>query len=279
MKKLASLLGKTPAIPLLFRYNTSEIINSGDSFYDATGEYYSSLFADKKRDDISFYVSIAKDNGGPVLEAACGDGRILIPVAAAGLEVTGNDISPGMLEICRKRMQEVPEQTRNNIQICRGDMKHLPFRSRFRTVFLPYNSFNHLLNNEEQISCLRGLYNALEPGGMLVMEVLPYHKHYDMGLMMRKRSYNPSEKTKIIMYSRLEQDKENSLHTVNWFTVIKKKKEKPRRMITTFTRKDTPLETIRNMINENGFTIENIFYDYDRNTERGDKRIIAAARD
>ena len=83
---------------------------------------------------------------------------------------------------------------------------------------------------------------------------------------------------KVVMYSRLEQDKKNNLHKVNWFTLIKKKREKPKRIITTFTRKDIPLETIRNMINDNGFTVENVYYDYDRNTVRGYKRLIIAKK-
>ncbi|MCP4727356.1 MAG: class I SAM-dependent methyltransferase, partial [bacterium] len=207
-----------------------------------------------------------------------GDGRIIIPIAKEGLTVTGNDVSSEMLRISQKRMQEVPEEVRDRIQICRGDLKNLPFKAKFRTALLPYNSFNHLLNTDDQLGCIRGLFNTLESGGILVMEVLPYHKNYDMGLMLRKKAYIPSEKAKVVMYSRLEQDKENNLHKVNWFTLIKKKREKPKRIITTFTRKDIPLETIRNMINDNGFTVENVYYDYDRNTERGYKRLIVAAK-
>ncbi len=278
MKKINRFIGSASSIPLSFRYNTDDIIDAGDSFYDATGECYSALFADKKKDDISFYVSLAKERGGPILEAACGDGRILIPVASAGINVTGSDVSEEMLRICREKMKDLPDQIRPKTGLCRADLRALPFRQKFRMVFLPYNSFNHLLNREGQNACIRGIHDALQAGGTLVMEVLPYHENYDRALMLRKKIYIPEKKTKVVMYSRLEHDKENCRHKVHWFTQIKKRGKKPKRMITTFTRKDIPLEVVIGILTGTGFNVEDIFYDYRRNTEKGDKRLIIAEK-
>lgn len=43
--------------------------------------------------------------GGPVLDVACGAGRLLIPSRETGVEVDGADISRDMLEQCRRRLE------------------------------------------------------------------------------------------------------------------------------------------------------------------------------
>jgi ubiquinone/menaquinone biosynthesis C-methylase UbiE len=55
-------------------------------------------------EDIPFYVEYAKKSGGPVLELGCGTGRALIPIAKAGIEIWGLDISKSMLEIAKKEV-------------------------------------------------------------------------------------------------------------------------------------------------------------------------------
>ena len=49
--------------------------------------------------DVQFYVAEAQRAGSPVLELGCGTGRILIPVAQAGVAITGLDLSVPMLDI------------------------------------------------------------------------------------------------------------------------------------------------------------------------------------
>src|SRR5216683_2691595 len=62
------------------------------------------------RPDIDFYVQVARECGGPVLELGCGSGRILIPTARAGLNITGLDSSEGMLAVCRATIETEPPQ-------------------------------------------------------------------------------------------------------------------------------------------------------------------------
>ncbi len=47
--------------------------------------------------DVAFYIEQARKAGSPVLELGCGTGRILIPVAEAGIDIVGLDNSPAML--------------------------------------------------------------------------------------------------------------------------------------------------------------------------------------
>ena len=57
--------------------------------------------------DNPFYLELARQCGGPVLELACGTGRVSIPLAEAGFAVTGLDASPPMVEAARQIVQTI----------------------------------------------------------------------------------------------------------------------------------------------------------------------------
>lgn len=73
--------------------------------------------------DIPFYVEYAKKCGGEVLELACGTARILIPIARESVKITGLDISKEMLDIARKKIEKLDENTKGDIEITQGDRK------------------------------------------------------------------------------------------------------------------------------------------------------------
>ncbi|MFU8889216.1 MAG: class I SAM-dependent methyltransferase, partial [Trueperaceae bacterium] len=71
------------------------------SWYDAVSERYDDWAADMTA-DVPFYVDLAREADGPIVELAVGTGRVAIPVAlATGRRVTGVDASPGMLRQAR----------------------------------------------------------------------------------------------------------------------------------------------------------------------------------
>ena len=72
---------------------------------------------------IAFYASLARETGGPVLEIACGTGRVAIPIARQGFAVTGLDVVPGMLERARSKAAGLP------IRWIEGDARVRPRRA------------------------------------------------------------------------------------------------------------------------------------------------------
>src|ERR671912_695439 len=57
---------------------------------------------------VAFYAALAQETGGPVLEIACGTGRVAIPIARRGFAVTGLDVVPGMLQRARSKAAGLP---------------------------------------------------------------------------------------------------------------------------------------------------------------------------
>lgn len=89
------------------------------------GILYDSVTLYRSRPDVEFYVEEARSTAGKVLELGCGTGRILIPVARLGKEITGVDSSPRMLAQCRARLEEEPAEVRSSATLVRSDMRDL----------------------------------------------------------------------------------------------------------------------------------------------------------
>lgn len=119
--------------------------------------------------DLEFYLEYAKQAGGEVLDLACGTGRISIPIAEAGIPVTGLDLSQEMLQRARQKAEEAGVADR--IRFVHGDMRRFDLERTFPLVMIPFRSFLHLLHLKEQMNALACIRNHLTPGGKLVMNV------------------------------------------------------------------------------------------------------------
>jgi ubiquinone/menaquinone biosynthesis C-methylase UbiE len=78
---------------------------------------------------IAFYTALAQETGSPVLEIACGTGRVSIPTARLGFTVTGLDIVPGMLEQARRKSAGLPTRW------VEGDGRTFDLGEQFRLIF------------------------------------------------------------------------------------------------------------------------------------------------
>jgi SAM-dependent methyltransferase len=109
------------------------------SAYDAIARVYDPWSASVV-EDVPFYVDEAVRSGGPVLELGVGTGRIAVPVAAAGIEVVGVDLSEGMLEVARERAALAGV----SVDLRRGDMRSPPVDGLFPLVLCPVRSLLHM---------------------------------------------------------------------------------------------------------------------------------------
>jgi SAM-dependent methyltransferase len=147
------------------------------SEFDVFAEYYDLEF-EGFLDDLPLYQGYAEDAGGPVLELACGTGRLLLPLAEAGHALTGVDISPAMLAVARRRAEAAGLGGR--IALVEDDMRTLDRlgEARFRLAFCAINSFLHLPDAAAQLAALRAVHRRLEPGGRLILDL--FHPHPDV---------------------------------------------------------------------------------------------------
>jgi SAM-dependent methyltransferase len=148
--------------------------------YDAFSVCYDLLWGEMK-DDIPFYLGMAKETGGPVCELACGTGRVLLPIARAGFEVTGIDLSQAMLDKLQAKLEKEPREVQARVALKCADMRDYRFSQKFKLVFCAFNSFLHMMTTEDQLACLRSVREYLVDDGRLVINVFaPDHRRLAM---------------------------------------------------------------------------------------------------
>lgn len=144
-------------------------------FYHTAADLYDSTFGraelEGERGDVAFYVEEARQTGSPVLDLACGTGRVLIPIAHAGVPVVGVDKSPAMLEAARKKLARLPEATRQRVELIEGDMRSFSLGRRFDLAIIPFRSFLHLMTPADQRQALGRIREHLADDGRLVFSI------------------------------------------------------------------------------------------------------------
>jgi SAM-dependent methyltransferase len=131
---------------------------------------YDAIYAG--RDDARFWLTTAAFAGdGPMLELGCGTGRVLLPLARAGREITGLDLSERMLARCRAKVDAEPPRVRDRVRLVEADMTSFDLGRRFTTIICPFAGFQQLRTVEQQLACLDRCRSHLLPGGRLVLDL------------------------------------------------------------------------------------------------------------
>jgi SAM-dependent methyltransferase len=118
-------------------------------------------------EDIPFYLRQIAGVGDPVLELACGTGRITIPIAEKGFRVTGLDISEAMLSRAKSKA------TAKGVQVdwVRADCRSYQLHKHFAFVFFPFNSITHVHDLESFEACFTCVREHLADSGRFVIDV------------------------------------------------------------------------------------------------------------
>jgi SAM-dependent methyltransferase len=142
-----------------------------DDYTDATygdriADVYDERYLEPFSGDTSGAVSLLKDlaGEGPALELGIGTGRVALPLAEAGVEVHGIDASEAMLS----KMKQKPGG--DTIPTTVGSFADFSLETRFRLVYVVFNTFFALLTQDEQLSCFQAVARHLAPDGVFAMQ-------------------------------------------------------------------------------------------------------------
>jgi SAM-dependent methyltransferase len=140
---------------------------SGADQFDRFARYYDGDYRNYD-DDVDAVVDLAQQAEGPVLELGCGTGRLLGPLAAAGCNVTGVDISPALLAVAARKLQAATRG--GQVSLVQGDMRALDLpQQEYAFAFAASNTFMHVTTADEQLATLRSVYRHLRSGGLLLL--------------------------------------------------------------------------------------------------------------
>lgn len=176
-------------------------------FYDADYRQYD--------EDIDTIVDFAVAADGPILELGCGTGRLLLPLAHAGCQVTGIDSSPALLALARHKLAR--HHLQNRVTLVEADMRtfdvkaHASEAGGHAFAFCTSNTLMHLTTQAEQRSALRRTWQHLAPGGQLLLALFnpDVRRLVDVAGVqeLADRWFDPSTGAEVIKWS---------VRTVDW---------------------------------------------------------------
>lgn len=110
------------------------------------------------------YLALAVASGGPVLDLACGTGRLAMPIARRGLPVVGVDLSRAMLARAEQRSAGLP------VRYLLADCRSLELEERFACALMTGHAFQFMLTEDDQRALLAGVHRHLKRGGVFAFE-------------------------------------------------------------------------------------------------------------
>lgn len=209
--------------------------------------------------DIDFYRSCARRFGAPVLELACGTGRLSLPIAQAGFAVTGMDVSEGMLAVARQK--QTTEQPPLSWVV--GDMRAFDLGERFNLVLLAFNSIAHLHQRDDVECCFSSVRRHLTETGRFVLAFFNPRLDFLTRPVDQTRELlryaDPDTGEEVIISESARYDAATQINYVNWHYQIGERSFAHALNMRMFFPQELDA-----LFHYNGFEIEEKYGDFDR---------------
>lgn len=127
---------------------------------------------DSFKPDGPFYLALAQQLGGKVLELGCGTGRFTIPLAERGVDIMGLDIMPEMLMRAKIKAEGLP------IRWIEGDVRTFHLNEQFRLIIETGGTFQHLLARTDLEAMLERVREHLERAGCFIFSIVFPHLYF-----------------------------------------------------------------------------------------------------
>jgi SAM-dependent methyltransferase len=216
--------------------------------------------------DIPFYTAQARKRGEPILELGCGTGRITVPIAREGLQTWGLDISPQMLAVARAKSDAL----RLDINWVQADCRDFHLKRKFKLIFIPFNSIQHLLDLKSLEDCLACVQEHLMPDGRFIVDIFNPSLSkllFDFTQLNEITSYpDPSGKGKITVWECHRYHRDSQILEVVWHY---QHEDGDTEIIPASMRVIFPQE-LDALLKYNGLVMEEKFGDYDGSPFRAD---------
>ncbi|MBN1423595.1 class I SAM-dependent methyltransferase [Candidatus Fermentibacteria bacterium] len=227
-------------------------------------------------EDIPFYLRLAARHGGPILELGCGTGRIAIPLAQAGHDVTGLDMSEPMLRHARSKLAESSAA----LTLIQGDCRDFAFDRLFRLILFPFNAIAHLHDRESVDACFAAVRRHLAPEGRFVIDMFnPRLDYLDREPLQRfpvTEYADPDGRGLVVITESSMYDRATQINHIVWHYRIGQIEDAmavPNNMRIFFP------QELAALLHYNGFCVECVLGDFDESPFQSDspKQIIVAA--
>jgi len=249
--------------------------------YQFLVRYYDLQNADLT-EDLPFWLELAQQRQGPIVELGCGTGRVLLQLAREGHAVVGVDRSAAMLTRARARLDSRPE-LRNHIELILQDFTALDLKRAFELVLMPFNTFAHLLTRAEQSAALQSIQRHLEPGGWFAFDLPNPAEVYAAareGLLLERIMRDEERGCTIQVFSSFLLERNTQHGHVTWFYDEIDDQGRLSRTTVPMTLRYSFPDELASLLEANGLRIRNIFggYDHEPLEENSDRMVLVAEK-
>jgi SAM-dependent methyltransferase len=236
-------------------------------FYDLFGE----------KEDVGFYLDLARRYEGTVLELGVGTARLAIELARAGIDTWGIDNSRPMLEAARSNLEKESDPIRQRVHLEYGDVRNFDLDTTFDLVYFPSFGFDHLVTRNEQVAALGCIRRHLSPDGVYAFD-LAHVPELDEKQDWFVNHKSP-DRGKTIVRVGLQQTgpKRRVVKTNIWYELYEEG-----RMVEKYYESGESYihepEALKHLLEENGFHVKAMYSDHDRNpfTEDSEMMVVIA---
>jgi len=191
----------------------------GDLIYDAN--VYDGMNTDLT--DLKFYQKwLPKDKNANILELCCGTGRLTIPIANEGYNISGVDITPSMLEQAKVKAAE------DNLKIdfIQADIRSLELNNKYDLIFIPFNSIHHLYQNSDLFQALKVVKKHLKENGLFLLDCFNPNIQYIVEAEKEQKEiaeYKTKDGREVLIKQKMLYENKSQINRIEWHYFINDK--------------------------------------------------------
>ena len=187
-----------------------------DLIYDAN--IYDGMNTDLA--DLHFYKRwLPQSKGARILELCCGTGRLTLPIAKDGYNISGVDYTSSMLDQAKVKASEAGLE----IRFIEADIRTLNLQDKYDLVFIPFNSIHHLYKNEDLFRAFNVVKNHLKEGGLFLLDCFnPNIQYIVEGEKEPKEiaAYTTDDGREVLIKQTMRYESKTQINRIEWHYFI-----------------------------------------------------------
>jgi len=188
----------------------------GDLIYDAN--IYDGMNTNLA--DLQFYKRwLPKNKDARILELCCGTGRLTLPIAKDGYDISGVDYTSSMLEQAKAKAAKEGLE----VEFIEADIRTLDLQEKYDLIFIPFNSIHHLYKNEDLFKAFNAVKNHLKKGGLFLLDCFnPNIQFIVEGEKEQKEiaEYTTSDGREVLIKQIMRYENKTQINRIEWHYFI-----------------------------------------------------------
>jgi SAM-dependent methyltransferase len=188
----------------------------GDLIYDA--HIYDGM--NTSLADLEFYKRwLPQNKDARILELCCGTGRLTIPIAQDGFDISGVDLTPAMLKQAKVKAAALGLE----IDFIEADIRTLELPDTYDLIIIPFNSIHHLYKNEDLFKAFKAVKKHLKEGGLFLLDC--FHPNIQFIVESEKEpkeisNYTTTDGRKVLIKQKMRYENKTQINRIKWHYFI-----------------------------------------------------------